>query len=166
MENSKTFELDELEFKLLASDEPTPPFLHSSNEFSGQSFQKETVEWTDGIGSGSSDALGFDNSKGRSPASSAPDDPMLWPVVYPTHAFKSYRDAPKHLLQHRMNQRLQIQTSGSSDAYVQTTQYCTEWVLFSTGWSDGASVQCVDALSGLLGSTAISAPVSDHMIRC
>jgi hypothetical protein len=68
-------------------------------------FSKETIGWTDGIGSGSSDALGFGNSKGQSSASSAPDDPTLWPAVYPTLAFKSYRGAPKHLHQHRMNQR-------------------------------------------------------------
>jgi hypothetical protein len=66
-------------------------------------FSKETVGWTDGIGSGSSDALGLGNSKGQSSASSALDDPTLWPAVYSTLAFKSYRDAPKHLLQHRMN---------------------------------------------------------------
>jgi hypothetical protein len=66
---------------------------------------KETFGWTNGISSGSSYALGFGNSKGQSSASSAPDDPMLWPVVYPTLAFKSYRDAPKYLLQHRMNRR-------------------------------------------------------------
>jgi hypothetical protein len=68
-------------------------------------FSKETIGWTDGIGSGSSDALGFGNSKGQSSASSKPDDPTLWPAVYPTLAFKSYRDAPKHLLQRRMNRR-------------------------------------------------------------
>jgi hypothetical protein len=38
-------------------------------------------------------------------------------------------------------------------------------VLFSTGWSDGVSVHNVGALTGSLGSTAISAPVSDRMIR-
>jgi hypothetical protein len=36
---------------------------------------------------------------------------------------------------------------------------------FNTGWTDGASVQCVGALTGSLGSTAISAHVSDRMIR-
>jgi hypothetical protein len=66
---------------------------------------KETVGWTDGIGSSSSDDLGFGNSKGQSSTSSASDDPTLWPAVYPTLAFKSYRDVPKLLLQHRMNWR-------------------------------------------------------------
>jgi hypothetical protein len=37
---------------------------------------------------------------------SAPDDPMPWPSVHPTVAFKSNRDVPRHLLQHRMNRRL------------------------------------------------------------
>jgi hypothetical protein len=69
---------------------------------------KETVGWTDGIGSGSSDALGFVNSKGQSFASSTPNDPTLWPAVYPTLAFKSYRDAPKDLLQHHMNRRFKF----------------------------------------------------------
>jgi hypothetical protein len=38
-------------------------------------------------------------------------------------------------------------------------------VLFSTGWSDGASVYSVGALTGLLGSTAILDLLSDQMIR-
>jgi hypothetical protein len=67
---------------------------------------KQTVGWTDDIGSGSSDALGFGNNKGQSSASLAQDDPTLWPAVYPTLAFKSYRDAPRLFLQHRMNRRL------------------------------------------------------------
>jgi hypothetical protein len=62
---------------------------------------KVTIRWTDGIGSGSSDAIGFGNSKGQSSASSAPDDSTLWPAVYPTLAFKSYRDAPKHFFSTR-----------------------------------------------------------------
>jgi hypothetical protein len=66
---------------------------------------KRDRQMNDGIGSGSSDALGFANSKGQSSASSAPDDPTLWLAVYPTLVFKSYRDAPKYLLQHRMNWR-------------------------------------------------------------
>jgi hypothetical protein len=69
---------------------------------------KQTVGWTDGIGNDSSDALGFGNSKGQSSASSAPIDPTLWPAVYPTLAFKSYRHMPRFLLQHRMNRRLRI----------------------------------------------------------
>jgi hypothetical protein len=72
---------------------------------------KETVGWTDGIGSGSSNALGFGNSKGQSSASSASDDPTLWPAVYLTLAFKSYRDAPKYLLQHRMNRRFKVNST-------------------------------------------------------
>jgi hypothetical protein len=35
----------------------------------------------------------------------------------------------------------------------------------SVRWTDGALVQCVDALTGSLGSTTIYAPVSDRMIR-
>jgi hypothetical protein len=68
-------------------------------------FSKEIFGWTNGIGTSSSDALGFGNSKGQSSAFSALDDPTLWPAVYPMLAFKSYRDALKYLLQHRMNRR-------------------------------------------------------------
>jgi hypothetical protein len=71
-------------------------------------YLKQTVGWTDGIGSGSSDALGFGNNKDQGSASSAQDDPMPWPAVHPTVAFKTYRDAPKLLLQHRMNWRLEV----------------------------------------------------------
>jgi hypothetical protein len=74
-------------------------------------FSKEAVGWTDGIGSGSSDALQFGNSKGQSSASSAPNDPTLWSAVYPSLAFKSYRDAPKYLLQHRMNRRFKFNSA-------------------------------------------------------
>jgi hypothetical protein len=41
-------------------------------------------------------------------APSAPDDPMPWPMVHSMVAFKPYRDAPKQLLQHRMDWRLDI----------------------------------------------------------
>jgi hypothetical protein len=155
---------------------------------------KKTVGWTDGIGSGSSNALGIGNSKGQSSASSAPDDPTLWLVVYSTLAFKSYRDAPRFFASapddptlwpavystlafksYRDAPRffalaldeptLQIQFISSSNAYVQTTQFFPDWVLFSNGWSDGVSVHRVDALTGSLGSTAISEPASDQMIR-
>jgi hypothetical protein len=70
-------------------------------------FSKETVRWTDGPSIGSSGDLGF-GSKVQSSASSASDDPMLWPAVYTTPTFKSDRDAPKDLLQHRMNRRFKF----------------------------------------------------------
>jgi hypothetical protein len=72
---------------------------------------KHTVGWTDGTGIGSSDALGFGNNKGQGTAPSAPDDLMPWPTVHPTVAFKTYRDAPKLLLQHRMNRRLDVNSA-------------------------------------------------------
>jgi hypothetical protein len=74
-------------------------------------FSKQTVGWTDDPSIGSSSDLGFGNSKGQRSASSAPDDLTLWPVVYPTLAFKSDRDAPKVLLQHRMNRHLKDNSS-------------------------------------------------------
>jgi hypothetical protein len=74
-------------------------------------FSKQTVGWTDDPSSSSSDALGFGNSKGQSSASSAPDDPTLWPAVYPMLAFKSYRDASKELLQHWMNRHFRFNSA-------------------------------------------------------
>jgi hypothetical protein len=126
---------------------------------------KQTVGWTDGIGSGSSDALGFGNSKGQGLDSSAPDDPTPRPAIYLTLAFKSYRDAPKYLLQHRMNWRLKVNSvvhptpllelhstapSGCSSAPDDPTgRQCIAsvhwlghvvqqlyWILWVTGWSD------------------------------
>jgi hypothetical protein len=128
---------------------------------------KQTVGWT-GIGSGSSDALGFGNSKGQGLASSAPDDPMPWPAVYPTAAFKTYRDAPKLLLQHWMDRRLEVDSlvhptavfktystapSGCSSApdgptgrqciaSVYLLGYLVQrlyWILWVIGWSDACA---------------------------
>jgi hypothetical protein len=111
---------------------------------------KEIVGWTNGIGSGSSDALGFGNSKGQRSASSVPDDPTLWPAVYPTLAFKTYRDTPKLLLQHRMNRRLRnnpavhltptfklhstAQTGCSSAPDGLTGRRCIDWVTWFNGY--------------------------------
>jgi hypothetical protein len=72
---------------------------------------KQAVVWTDGTGIGSSDALGFGNSKGQGSAPSALDDLMPWPTVHSTAAFKTYRDAPKLLLQHRMNWCLEVNSA-------------------------------------------------------
>jgi hypothetical protein len=55
--------------------------------------------------------------------------------------------------------------SGSSDGLIQITQYRPECEAFSTGWSDGASVYSVGAMSVFLGSTAILDAISDRMIR-
>jgi hypothetical protein len=66
---------------------------------------KVIVGWTDGIGSGSSDALGFGNSTDWTSTASTPDDPTVRPAVHLTPSFKSYRDAPRILLHHQMNQR-------------------------------------------------------------
>jgi hypothetical protein len=95
----------------------------------------------------------------------APDDPTPWPSVHPMVAFKSYRDAPRQLLQHRRNWHLDRGLSGSSDGYIQIIQYLSECGVFSTGWSDGASVYSVGALSGFLGSIAILGVVRHRMIR-
>jgi hypothetical protein len=40
-----------------------------------------------------------------------PDDPAVDSVVHPTLTFKSYRDAPKELLQRRMNWRFRINSA-------------------------------------------------------
>jgi hypothetical protein len=117
-------------------------------------FSKETVRWIDGIGNGSSDALEFGTSMGQSSASSAPDDPTLWPAVYPTLSFKSYRDAPKYLLQHQMNWRFKSNPvvhltpafklhrtalSGCSSAPDDPTgcrciAWCIDWVTWFNGY--------------------------------
>jgi hypothetical protein len=55
--------------------------------------------------------------------------------------------------------------SGSSDGLIQIIQYRPKCGAFSIGWSDGASVYSVGALSGFQGSTAILASISDRMIR-
>jgi hypothetical protein len=134
-------------------------------------FSKETVRWTDDIGRGSSDALGFGNSKGQSSTSSATDDPTLWPAVYPTLAFKSYRDTPKHLLQHRMNRRFRSNPavhptpafklhstapSGCSSAPDDPTGHrCIDWVTWfndyfsACEWSDDPTL----AHGGTIGSS-------------
>jgi hypothetical protein len=97
---------------------------------------------------------------------SAPDDLTPWPSVHPTVAFKSNRDAPRLLLQHRMNRRWMEGTIGSSDGLIQIKQNRPKCGAFSTGWSDGASVYSVGVLSGFQGSMAILARISDRMIRC
>jgi hypothetical protein len=56
-------------------------------------------------------------------------------------------------------------TIGSSDALFQNIQYRPKCGAFSTGWSDGASVYSVGALSGFQGSMAILASISDRMTR-
>jgi hypothetical protein len=138
---------------------------------------KKIIGWTDGIGSGSFDALGFGNSKGQSSASSAPDDPTLWLAVYPMLAFKSYRDAPKDLLQHRMNRRFQSNSvvhptpafelhstapSGCSSAPDGPTgRRCNAsvhwlghmvqrlyWLLWVTGWSDACAGGTIGSSDG------------------
>jgi hypothetical protein len=79
---------------------------------------KWTVGWTDGTGIGSSDALGFGYSSGQGSALKHRTIQRLWPSVHPTAAFKSYRDAPRLLLQHRMNWHLDCILSGLSDALI------------------------------------------------
>jgi hypothetical protein len=119
----------------------------------------------------SSDTLGFGNSKGQSLASSAPDDPTLWPAVYPTLTFKSYRDTPKLLLQHRMNQRFRnqqavhltpmfklhstAQSECSSTLDGPTGHRCIDWVTWFNGyfsdceWPDNST----PAQGGTIGSS-------------
>jgi hypothetical protein len=55
--------------------------------------------------------LRFGNSKGQDSAPSAPDDLIPWPTVHPMVAFKTYRDAPKLLLQHRMDRHLDVDSA-------------------------------------------------------
>jgi hypothetical protein len=127
----------------------------------------DAIGWTDCIGSGSSDALGFGNSKGQGSASSALDDQTPWTAVYPTLAFKSYSNAPRFLFQHRINRHLMINPSvhltpifklhstahiGCSSApdgptgrrciaYVHWLGHVVQqlhWILWVTGWSTPA----------------------------
>jgi hypothetical protein len=119
---------------------------------------KVTVGWIDG--SGSSDALGFGNSTDWASTASAPDDPTVDSTVHPTLTFKSYRDASKEVLQHRMNRRFRFNSavhptpmfelhsttpSGCSSApYGPTGRRCNasmHWLghlvqRLVTGWSD------------------------------
>jgi hypothetical protein len=136
---------------------------------------KETVGWTDGIGSGS-----------------APDDPTSWPAAYPTVEFKSYRDAPRFLLQHRMNRRLMInpvvhptsifklhsttQTGCSSAPDGPTRCRCIAsvnwlghvvqwlyWILWVTRWSDA----CVGGTIGSSnGTTFFRKPFPTTSLPC
>jgi hypothetical protein len=62
-------------------------------------------------GSGSSDALGFGNSTDWVSTASAPDDLTVDSMVHPTLIFKSYKDAPKELLQHHMNWHFRINSA-------------------------------------------------------
>jgi hypothetical protein len=62
------------------------------------------------LSSGSSDDLGFHNSKVRVSTASAPDEPAVRPAVHLMPSFKLSRDTPMITLQHRMNRRF----SGSS----------------------------------------------------
>jgi hypothetical protein len=108
---------------------------------------KWTVGWTDGTCIGSSVALGFGYSSSQG---SALKHQTIRHLDHPTVAFKFNRDASRLLLQHRMNRRLDCILSGSSDALIQIIQYRPKCGAFSTGWSDGASVYSVGALSGFL----------------
>jgi hypothetical protein len=94
---------------------------------------------------------------------SAPDDPMPWPSLHPTVAFKSNRDAPR--LSTGWTDAWMEETISSSDSLIQIKQNRPKCGAFSTGWSDGASVYSVGALSGFQGSTAILARISDRMMR-
>jgi hypothetical protein len=87
---------------------------------------------------------------------------MPRPTVHPTVAFKTYRDAPKQLLQHRMDRRLDIDSAVHPTVIFET--YSTAPSEKSSA-PDGPSVYSVGALSGFLGSTTILGSVSDRMIR-
>jgi hypothetical protein len=126
---------------------------------------KQTVGWTDGTGIGSSDALGFGYSMGQG------SELKHWTIWRLDHRF-----IRRLILNHtEMRQVNCFSTgwthawigilSGSSDGLIQIIQYHPECEVFSTEWSDGASVYSVDALSGFLGSTAILDAISDRMIR-
>jgi hypothetical protein len=91
---------------------------------------------------------------------SAPDDLTPWPLVHPTVALKSNRDAPRLLLQHRMNRRL----DGGNHRFIRRldsnqTEPPQVWCLQHRMTRRG-----VGALSGLQGSTSILAHISDWMI--
>jgi hypothetical protein len=116
---------------------------------------KWTIGWTDGAGISSSDALGFGYSLGQG---SALKHRTIW------------------CLDHRFIRRLHLNStetrqdfcfstgwtdawigilSGSSDGVIQIIQYRPKCGVFSTGWSDVASVYSIGVLSGFQGSTAI-----------
>jgi hypothetical protein len=93
---------------------------------------------------------------------SAPDDPMPWPSVHPTVGFKSYRDAPSLLLQHRMNRR----SDGRNHRFIRRldsnqTEPPQVWCLQHRMIRQGVGV-----LSRFQGSTTILVRIRDRMIRC
>jgi hypothetical protein len=125
---------------------------------------KWTVGWTDGTGIGSSDPLGFGYSSGQGSA-----------LKHRTIRRLDHRFIRRLYLNHTEtcqdncfstgNRRLDEVHNGSSDGLIQIIQYRPECEVFSTGWSDGASVYSVGALSRFLGSTAILGAVRHRMIR-
>jgi hypothetical protein len=84
--------------------------LVASNEFYGWKFKSDCQmnQWSS---IGSSDALGFGNSKDWTSVASAPDDLTPTSAVHPTPSFKSYKDALRSLLQHQMNRRFKYSTT-------------------------------------------------------
>jgi hypothetical protein len=89
---------------------------------------------------------------------------MPWPTVHPTATFKTYRDAPNLCFSTEWTDAWKL-TQRFIWWLCSNILYCPEWVLFSTGWSDGASLDSIGALYGFPGSTAILKSVSDRMIR-
>jgi hypothetical protein len=128
-------------------------------------YSKQTVGWTDGTGIGSSDALGFGYSMGHD---SGLKHRTIWHL---DHQFIR-RLHLNHTEMHQVNCFSTGWTdawigmlSGSPDGLIQIIQYRPECEVFSTGWSDRASVYSFGALSGFLGSMAILRSVSDRMIQ-
>jgi hypothetical protein len=121
---------------------------------------KLTVGWTDDIGSDSSDALVFGNNTNWVSMASAPDDPTVDSTVHLTLTFKSYRDTQKNCF-----------STGWTDASESTWQFirclCLNYiVLHRVGALQHRMVRRgISALTGSLGSTAISMSMSDRMIR-
>jgi hypothetical protein len=133
---------------------------------------KVTVGWTDGTCIGSSDALGFGNSKVWTSVASSPNDLTPRSVVHLTPSFKLCRDAPRFLLQHQMNRRFSktpaVHPTSVFEVYSDTPSgwpsapdklmvrriivsvHCLVqrlyWSLWVTGWSDACA-------GGIVGSS-------------
>jgi hypothetical protein len=124
---------------------------------------KVIVGWTD-TDSGSSDALGFGNGKVCTSVASAPDDLTLRSAVHLTPTFKSYRDEPRFLLQHRMNWRF------SRSPAVHLTPLFKSYNDTPSGWPSAPDKPTMRQIIasvhwlGQLSSTAILKIVSDRMI--
>jgi hypothetical protein len=126
---------------------------------------KWTVGWTDGTRISSSDALGFGYSSGQGSALKHRTIRRLDHRFIPQLHLNSTETCQDFCFSTGWTDAWIEDTISSSNALIQIIQYRPKCGVFSTWWSDGASVYSVGALSGFLDSTAILESVSDRMIR-